>query len=255
MADGASQNNSRRWWEVARLTILGTAAAIGVSLVLSYLLLFSDALGPFGRGVALAILLPVLIAAPLFIYIGMKLQDARAQQQRLNRLTTYDQTTGVVNGMVLAAVVERRAAARDVGDAARGGFVVVRLDNLLDINIEHGFAWGDEALRLVATAIRASVREGDTVGRLGASEFGVFPPGASEENARAVGERIRDAIEKVGFAPAGIDTPLAVRTGGVLFEHDLGFADMFRGAERQLMSRQSKSGIVLAGPASDTTKH
>lgn len=252
MPDGRTE--SRRWRDVARLTLAGTAVAIAVSLLVTYLLFFSEALDPFGRSLVLAVGLPVLIAAPLFVFIGLKLQELRQQRQSLNRLTTYDQTTGLINGMVLASVVERRVHATDVEDPARGGFLVLRLDNLLDINIEYGFGWGDEALRLVASAIRASVRESDTVGRLGASEFGVFLPGASEENAREVGERIRAEVAKASFAPRGTETELSVSTGGVVFEQDFGFGDMFRSAEHQLAS--GKGGLSLTrAPGSDTTRH
>lgn len=238
--------HTRRWRDVARLTLAGTAVAVLVSLALTYLLFFSEALSAFGRGLVLATVLPMLIAAPLFAFIGMRLQDLRTQQQRLNRLATYDETTGLMNGAALATVVDRRVRATDVEDPARGGFLVVRLDNLLDINVEHGFARGNEALRLVAAAIRASIRESDTVGRLGPGEFGVFLPGASEENARAVGERIRAGIAGMPFEPAGAATSLAVSTGGIVFEQDFAFADMFRSAERQLASRRSKGGLALA---------
>jgi diguanylate cyclase len=254
MAGAGPEQSSRRWREVARLAMIGTAAAIGVSLVLTYLLFFSEALSPLARSLTLATIVPALIAAPLLVFIGVKLQELRQQRQNLNRLATYDQTTGLMNGTTLATVVDRRVHTSEVEDPARGGFLVVRLDNLLDINMRHGFDRGDEALRLVASAIRASVRESDTVGRLGAAEFGVFLAGASEENAREVGERIRAEIARVHFAPSGTETVLAVSAGGVVFDRDFGFNEMFRGAEHQLARRGSRSGLALARGASALPK-
>jgi len=260
MTGKGSDEGSRRWREVARLVILGTAAAIGASLVLTYLLFFSEALSPLARSLVLATVVPALVAAPLLVFIGMKLQELRHQRQNLNRLATYDQTTGLMNATALATVVDRRVSRSDSDDPQRGGFLVVRLDNLPDINMRHGFDWGDKALRMVASAIRASVRQSDTVGRLGAAEFGVFLAGASEENARAVGERIRGEIVKLSFAPAGLDTPLAVSAGGVIFDRDLGFNEMFRSAGHQLAHRGSRAGLALAHgtdglPGSTPTAH
>jgi diguanylate cyclase len=246
MAGRASQNNSRRWWNVARLTLAGTAGAIGVSLAFTYVVLFSDAFTPLSRSLVLAIVIPVVIAAPLFMYIGMILQDMRAQQQQLNRLATYDQTTGFMNGRTLATVVERRVRATDAEEPAQSGFLVVRLDNLIDIFVDHGFDGGNEALSLIASAIRSSVRESDTVGRLGPGEFGVFLPGASEENTRQVGERIRAEIGKASFAPGGAEIALDISTGGVVFDQDFGFGDMFRSAEHQLTGQSARSSVALA---------
>lgn len=249
MEGSGADTTSRSWRDVVRLTLAGTAAAIGISLVFTYLLLFSETLTAFGRSIVLAVALPLLITAPLLVFIGLRLRELRQQRQTLNRLATYDQTTGLMTGKALATVVERRVNAREVENPARGGFLVVRLDNLLDINVEHGFESGNEALRLIAAAIRASVRESDTVGRLGPGEFGVFLPGASEENAREVGERVRAEIAKAALAPASGVAELEISTGGVIFEHDFAFGDMFRSAERQLASGNSKGGLALTRAA------
>ncbi len=249
MAGQDSEKISRNWRDIARLTLAGTAAAIGVSLLFAYLLLFNETLTALGRSMLLAGVLPLLITTPLLVFIGVRLRESRRQRQALNRLATYDQTTGLMTGKALANVVERRVNARDVEEPARGGFLVVRLDNLLDINVQHGFDSGNEALRLVAASIRRSVRESDTVGRLGPGEFGVFLPGASEENTREVGERIRAEIARVAFTPASGQAELQISTGGVIFEQDFAFGDMFRTAERQLTSGSSRGGLSLTRAA------
>ena len=253
MAGQEAETSSRSWRDVGRLAVAGTAAAIGVSLIVAYLLLFNEALTAFARSMVLAVVLPLLITTPLLVFIGLRLQETRRQRQALNRLATYDQATGLMTGKALANVVERRVNARDVEDPARGGFLVVRLDNLLDINVEYGFDSGNEALRLVAFAIRGSVRDSDTVGRLGPGEFGVFLPGASEENAREVGERIRADIAKIAFTPASARVELEISTGGVIFEQDFAFGDMFRTAEGQLASGNSRDGLALTRAAERRT--
>ncbi len=244
MTNGNTDQTPRDLGRIARLTAIGTAACVGVSVLLTYLLFFSETMSPLGRSLMLAIALPALIAAPLLAYIGLKQRELRAMNRHLNRLTTYDHTTGLMNGTALEAIVERRVSAGAGQEADHGGFLVVRIDNLSEINLRHGFHHGDEALRLVAARIRGSVRASDTVGRLGAAEFGVFLPGASDANAYDIGERIRAAIAGISFAPDGEDTLIRASTGGVVFDDDLGFGEMFRDAELQLA--RSGGGLALA---------
>jgi len=94
------------------------------------------------------------------------------------------------------------------------------------------------------------VRTTDLVGRLADGEFGIFLPGASAENARHAGERIRQEVAKVYFAPGatggnGKTSLIDVNVAGVFFEQQLGFEDMFRSAARQLEAASPGSRIEL----------
>jgi diguanylate cyclase len=53
---------------------------------------------------------------------------------------------------------------------------------------------GNDALRAVSRALRASVRSDDTVARLGGDEFGVLLPGADEAHARKVAAALVAAV-------------------------------------------------------------
>ena len=109
-----------------------------------------------------------------------------------------------------------------------------------------GLGWGDEALRLIASAIRASLRKDDLIGRLGNSMFGVFLPGATKQDATEVGERIRQAVGQIYFAPKGEKDVLTIRAGGVVFEHELAFEDMFLSAEELLLETQDEAELALS---------
>ncbi len=94
------------------------------------------------------------------------------------------------------------------------------------------------------------MRSDDLVGRLADGEFGIFLPGASAENARHAGERIRQEVAKVYFAPGatggnGKTSLIDVNVAGVFFEQQLGFEDMFRSAARQLEAASPGSRIEL----------
>ncbi|MDG4853694.1 MULTISPECIES: GGDEF domain-containing protein [unclassified Mesorhizobium] len=232
------------WKHVVWLTLLGTAGCVGLSLGLNYLLLLSDALTPFGRSVITAALLPIIIGLPLFALLGWREVEIRRYRQELTRSGTYDHLTGCLNGAVFTSMVDRRAA-RPAGPRS-GAFLVIHPEHLSAINLRFGLEWGDEALRLIATAIRSSVRKEDLIGRIGTAMFGVFLAGATEEDAKEIGKRVREAVGQIYFAPKGDKDVLAIRVGGVVFEHELAFEDMFRSAEEGLSELQDETGFHLS---------
>ncbi|AZO09698.1 GGDEF domain-containing protein [Mesorhizobium sp. M3A.F.Ca.ET.080.04.2.1] len=232
------------WKHMVWLPLLGTAACLGLSLGLNYLLLLSDVLTPFGRSVVTATLVPIVIGLPLFALLGWKQVEILRYRQELTRSGTYDRLTGCLNGAVFMSMVDRRAA-RAAGPRS-GAFLVIHPEHLASINLRFGLGWGDEALRLIASAIRSSVRKDDLIGRLGNSMFGVFLPGATKQDAKEVGERIREAVGQIYFAPKGEKDVLAIRAGGVVFEHELAFEDMFRSAEELLLDAQDEANMALS---------
>jgi diguanylate cyclase (GGDEF)-like protein/PAS domain S-box-containing protein len=97
----------------------------------------------------------------------------RQREEQLRMLSLSDGLTGLYNRRGLFALGEH--ALRSARRRAKGlGVIVVDVDGLKDINDRFGHAQGDEALRAVADAIRASIRESDVVGRVGGDEFVVL---------------------------------------------------------------------------------
>ncbi|WP_245500150.1 MULTISPECIES: GGDEF domain-containing protein [unclassified Mesorhizobium] len=238
--------SAQSWKDVAWLTVLGTAGCLILSLGLNYLLLFSEALTPFARSVITATLLPLAIGLPLFLLLGSKQAEIRRYRQELNRSATYDRLTGCLNGPVFTSMVDRRAAKTSEAGPRSGAFLVIHPEHLKSLNLRFGLEWGDEALRLIASTIQSSVRKEDLVGRIGTSMFGVFLPGATEKDAKEIGERIREAVGQIYFAPKGEKDVLAIRTGGVVFEHELAFEDMYRSAEERLLEVQDEARVALS---------
>lgn len=239
-----TENTSTHAWKgVAWLTVLGTAGVLGLSLALNYLLLFADGLTAFGRSVMTATLLPLIIGVPLFLFIGLKQIEIRRYRRELNKSATYDGLTGCLNGTVFTSIVERRATRPSATGPRTGAFLAIHAQHLRSINLRFGLGWGDEALRLIAATIQSSVRNEDLVGRIGTSMFGVFLPGASEDDAKEIGERIRANVARVYFAPKGTEDVLAIGVGGTVFESELEFEDMFRSAEEQLSRPETTAGF------------
>jgi len=245
---------TRAWGGIAFITLLGTAASVAVSLALNYLLPFGEA--PFGRSMVAATLLAIAIGAPLSFLFAYYLLEARRYRRELTRSASRDQLTEFFNGSAFSSLVDRRVSSISTAGPRRGALLLVGAENIRSINMHYGLSWGEQALLLVASTIRSSVRSDDIVGRLGPNQFGIFLPGANEENAKEVGQRIRTGVAAVyfapvRFAPAGGTDLLSVSVGGVIFENEFGFEGMYRAAEQELSNAETSGDIRIMRIAKD----
>lgn len=217
----------------------GLALCLAFSAVVNYLLLYLPDLTPFGRSAVSAVVVPVLVCVPLLAAVSVQRSQLARRQRELNHFASHDRLTDFYRPGVFSAVVERRKKTVDARNPA-GAFLIVHADHLREINRKYGLDAGDEALALIAMAIRSSVRADDVVGRIGATMFGLFLPGAEEADARDIAERITNNVRDIYFAPAGSSDAVAVRVGGVVFADQIGFEDMFRQAEDRLLASEDE---------------
>ncbi len=86
---------------------------------------------------------------------------------------------------------------------------LVDLDHFGVVNKEHGWPSGDRVLKDACQVISRELRESDWVGRYGGEEFCIVMPNTSVEEAHAVLERLRQAIERHEFRSTE-DVPLKI---------------------------------------------
>ena len=241
MPEQSARRHNREWVHLARTIAFGTAGCVVAALAISYLMLFFDNTNSLQRSFLSAAILGTLIGVPLFGFLGLKLREIRHMRRELNRAARVDLLTSCFNGSAFSSLVDSaRLDPLSSPKRRQGALLVVEAEHLRSINHRFGHRWGDEALRVIADAIRKSIRSGDMVGRVGSSEFAVFLPDASEDNARDVGERICASVAQVYFAPSGSRDILTVSVGGTIFEDQIEYDDMFRAAEEQLHNAQTK---------------
>jgi diguanylate cyclase (GGDEF)-like protein/PAS domain S-box-containing protein len=129
-----------------------------------------------------------------------------AAQEELERRARFDDLTGV-----LKRDEALQRLGRISGDMRRSGHesavLFCDLDRFKDVNDTHGHAAGDEVLRATARRIRACVRAGDTVARMGGDEFLVVLDGVHElDEAADIAEKIRASISGPIEVPGGVVT-------------------------------------------------
>jgi diguanylate cyclase (GGDEF)-like protein len=93
------------------------------------------------------------------------------------------------------------------------GLLMLDLDKFKEINDTYGHPAGDQALRAVGESVRAEVRQGDLVARVGGDELAVLLPGASEVEVLEVAERIRDRLSTLSVSVDTATSSTAVITG------------------------------------------
>lgn len=120
---------------------------------------------------------------------------ARAEASRVKADSERDPLTGALNRGAWRARLER--IGEDMRQDRRPMSVLFfDIDLFKLINDSLGHQVGDDCLKAVADTVAAELRGGDILGRLGGEEFAVALPGAKRIHALAVGERIRQSVQK-----------------------------------------------------------
>ena len=220
--------------QAVRISIT-VAGCIAGALIFNYLLFRAVGLPFLWTGVISAAVVALAISAPLLLIAARRDREFAGLKLMLNQASSADHLTSCLDGAVFTALVDTFRAAGGKPGSRRGALLVIDVDHLKDINARFGRSW-DEALRVISDVIRSSVRSGDLVGRLGGEEFGVFLPSARKENAEDVAERVRRIIADTLFEPGGKRCLLTVSVGGVVFEDQLIFDELFEAAEQELLS-------------------
>jgi diguanylate cyclase (GGDEF)-like protein len=127
-----------------------------------------------------------------------------ADNARLQREAREDAGTGLPN---VRALFEELDLMHDsaVAGGATYGLVFIDLDHFGLVNKRHGDAAGDEVLRRVADVLAGVRRSTDRLYRKGGEELVVLVPDADLDEALAVAERMRSALEAAAIPHGGRD--------------------------------------------------
>jgi diguanylate cyclase (GGDEF)-like protein len=166
-------------------------------------------------------------------------------QAQVTALALLDELTGLANRRAF----RERLAGLGRGSARGKGFALtlVDIDHFKRINDVHGHDVGDQVLVAAARTLRAHVRRGDLVARIGGEEFCVLQADITED-AIALAEDLRIAIASIR-EPVAITASFGVCHTGIAPPEGL-----LKGADQALYraKRAGRDRVVLA-EASDLT--
>lgn len=119
--------------------------------------------------------------------------ERKLAEERIQYLVNFDVLTGLPNRIQLE---DRIKYALELAKRRNEHLALmsVNLDRFKDINDTLGHSIGDALLIQLAKRLRSSLREEDTVSRLGGDEFTVMSPGVDATGAMHVAKKLLDVI-------------------------------------------------------------
>lgn len=146
------------------------------------------------------------------------------------------------------ALLEDRVEQAILGARRSGGrFAVLALDlnGFKAVNDTLGHQSGDIALQRITERLRRTLRESDTIGRLGGDEFSVLLPGTGEQGAAVVAHQLLGVFH----GPVDVEgrpVQLGASIGIAVFPDDAGdLTSLFAHADRAMYAAK-RQGIGLA---------
>jgi diguanylate cyclase (GGDEF)-like protein/PAS domain S-box-containing protein len=154
-----------------------------------------------------------------FVAVISDITEARHYERRLHHLAHHDPLTGLANRTLLQDEL-KFSIDFAVRNKVLGALAFLDLDNFKHINDNFGHDAGDAVLREIANRLKESVRDNDTVARVGGDEFVLVinnQPG--HEQLADLIERIRQRVN-VPINVAGRDILPGTSIGVSRFPHD-----------------------------------
>jgi diguanylate cyclase (GGDEF)-like protein len=130
--------------------------------------------------------------------------------------------------------------------------MILELGGLESIIDAHGRYAGDRVIQDVASRLRALLREGDTVARLGANQFALMLPGTNSSGAELTARKVLQDVSRavvLDGRPLSIEASLGIVS---VPDHGTNPDELLQKAERALRAaQQMHSGSAIFSPTRD----
>ena len=133
--------------------------------------------------------------------------DNFGELKKFERHATTDALTSLANRHTMQELFPSEIQ-RCIEKNTPVAMMMIDVDNFKQFNDQFGHIAGDRALSAVSNVLRSHFRPKDLLVRYGGDEFAVLLPGATKEQALAIGERIRTAVS--GSTGDGTDSLIRI---------------------------------------------
>jgi diguanylate cyclase (GGDEF)-like protein len=182
----------------------------------------------------------------------IRLQQAKADGEKLERLATFDPLTGLYN---LHAILGRLREQVNLANRYQENFslILLDIDHFRKVNDRYGHLIGDQVLEKVAALIRGSIRDTDIAGRYGGQEFIIVLPRTDLASSWVAAERLRSIVEMARMKDSGGNVfSITVSQGLVGWERKDDAASLISRADEALCKAKEKGRNrvqILLGPS------
>ncbi|WP_316863088.1 GGDEF and EAL domain-containing protein [uncultured Cohaesibacter sp.] len=140
--------------------------------------------------------------------------EQQHREQRLRFLSQFDELTGLFNRSIFFDQLQQTLD-EVAGAGKHACFIVAHIDNFRIVNEAYGFDVADQVVKEIAKRISRRLRDGDLVGRISGTKFGLLINNCSEKEMEAAAERFLDAArEELIITDAG-PVHVTLSMGGV----------------------------------------
>jgi diguanylate cyclase (GGDEF)-like protein len=169
------------------------------------------------------------------------------QKERHRELAVRDGLTGLYNRRAFTELLSQ-AMAREDRQGGCFGLLLFDLDHFKKLNDTFGHPAGDAALKHTARLLDRHLRRGDQAARYGGEEFAAILPGADQEGALHLAERIREALAATPVVFEGARIGVSASFGAAVWPSDGREADaLLASADRALYAaKQTGRNRVVA---------
>jgi diguanylate cyclase (GGDEF)-like protein len=193
----------------------------------------------------------------LFAYLAQQTAIAIenvALHEQLRRQATLDELTGLSNHRRFQEALNQQLA-RTRRSGKPTALMLLDLDDFKRLNDAYGHRLGDGVLRTVADVIAGACRAADEPARYGGDELAVILPDTDLEDAWALGESMRRAVESLDLVlEDGTPLPVTVSVGVGAVERDSETGTLIEAADTALFQakRAGKNRTRSTGWAADS---
>lgn len=147
-------------------------------------------------------------------YVGIQedLTELKKKEAELKRLATTDELTKINNRRRLLELAAQEHK-RSIRYSTPMTLVMLDLDHFKDVNDTYGHDCGDLVLVETARLLKKSIREIDSIGRIGGEEFALILAQTEAFGAQSLLERLRDRIEHHVFTHNNIQIRITASLG------------------------------------------
>ncbi|MBL7089206.1 diguanylate cyclase [Acidovorax sp.] len=181
-----------------------------------------------------------------YVAVLRDITDRKRLEREVTQLAFFDTLTQLPNRRLFNDRLSQslKRAERDQLSLA---LMFIDLDKFKPINDTHGHEAGDFVLQTVAKRIQGCLRASDTAARVGGDEFLVLLPDLLDsDDAVAVAEKIRLALEQPCIAPSGVTLLVSASIGIAIYpEHAQSEQELLRLGDVAMYEAKNAGGNLV----------